>query len=268
MSIIKAKASAKSTVLQVALLLAKQVLFCKSPSWWRSEYCFASRPGGEACRSPCWRKSWIKSVSTGLGGPGEKGHSTLLSLLATGLGGPGEGGHSTLLSLLATGLGGPGEEGHSTLLSLLAKVLGGPGEEGHSTLLSLLATGLGGPGEEGHSTLLSLLATGLGGPGEEGHSTLLSLLGPGEEGRSTLLSLLATGLGGPADDDVVAAHAQCKVEASEHSGFERHGNADTPELKRRPDWLEKNWHKELRDDHIKMLKSDTESYRRSNRQGK
>ena len=51
------------------------------------------------------------------------------------------------------------------------------------------------------------------------------------------------GLGGPADDDVVAAHAQCKVEASEHSGFERHGNADTPELKRRPEWLEKNWHK-------------------------
>ena len=125
---------------------------------------------------------------------------------------------------------------------------------------------LGRPGPKGNLTLLSLLAKVLRGPGEPGRSTLLSLLGPGEEGRSTLLSLLATGLGGPADDDVVAAHAQCKVEASEHTGFERHGSADTPELKRRPKWLEKNWHKELRDDHIKMLKSDTESYRRSNRQ--
>ena len=34
------------------------------------------------------------------------------------------------------------------------------------------------------------------------------------------------------------------------AGFERHGNVDTPELKRRPEWLEKNWHKELQDDHI------------------
>ena len=96
-----------------------------------------------------------------------------------------------------------------------------------STLLSLLAKVLGRPGPKGNLTLLSLLAKVLRGPGEPGRSTLLSLLGPGEEGRSTLLSLLATGLGGPADDDVVAAHAQCKVEASEHTGFERHGSADT-----------------------------------------
>ena len=57
--------------------MAKQVLVCKSPSWWRSKYWFASRPGGEACRSPCWRKSWKPKPST------------LLSLLATGLSGSG-----------------------------------------------------------------------------------------------------------------------------------------------------------------------------------
>ena len=90
-----------------------------------------------------------------------------------------------------------------------------------------------------------------------GRSTLLSLLakvlGPGDD-DSTLLSLLAKVLG-PGDDDTavlglgdvlchdVAAHAQCKGEASKHTGFERHGNTDTPELKRRPEWLEKNWHK-------------------------
>ena len=168
--------------------------------------------------------------------------STLLSLLAKVLGGPREEGW-TLLSLLAKVLGGAGR---STLLSLLAKVLGGAREE-RWTLLSLLAKVRGEPREE-RWTLLSLLAKVLGGPrlrgpGVPGRSTLLSLLGPGEEGRSTLLSLLATGLGGPADDDVVAAHAQCKVEASEHTGFERHGSADTPELKRRPECLEKNWHK-------------------------
>ena len=96
------------------------------------------------------------------------------------------------------------------------------------------------------STLLSLQVLG---PGDDS-STLLSLqvLGP------ALLSLLAKVLG-PGDDDTavlglgdvlchdVAAHAQCKGEASEHTGFERHGNTDTPELKRRPEWLEKNWHK-------------------------
>ena len=30
---------------------------------------------------------------------------------------------------------------------------------------------------------------------------------------------------------VVGAYAQCKDEASEYTGFECHGNADTPELK-------------------------------------
>ena len=129
--------------------------------------------------------------------------------------------------------------GRSTLLSLLAKVLGPADDD--STLLSLQVLG---PGDD-DSTLLSLLAKVLG-PGDD-DSTLLSLL-------ATLLSLLAKVLG-PGDDDTavlglgdvlchdVAAHAQCKGEASEHTGFERHGNTDTPELKRRPEWLEKNWHK-------------------------
>ena len=162
---------------------------------------------------------------------------------------------------------GPGDDetavlgaGRSTLLSLLAKVLGpgddenrGSSERGRSTLLSLLAKVLG-PGDDetavlgaGASTLLSLLAKVLG-PGDDETS------GP-RSSVATLLSLLAKVLG-PGDDDPprssdwgsvlchdVAAHAQCKGEASEHTGFERHGNTDTPELKRRPEWLEKNWHK-------------------------
>ena len=102
----------------------------------------------------------------------------------------------------------------------------------------------------GDAALLSLLAEVLG-PGEERRSAFLSLLaevlGPGEERRSAFLSLLA---------EVLAAHAQCKDEASGYTGFERHGNADTPELKSVPEWLEEKLAKTLRKN-IKMLKNDT-----------
>eukprot|EP00439_Symbiodinium_sp_Y106_P049067 s4178_g6.t1 len=87
--------------------------------------------------------------------------------------------------------------------------------------------------------------------------SLLEVLRPREEGRSTLLSLEREAA---ADDDaallsllagvllchdVVAAHAQCKDEASEYTRFERHGNADTPELKSVPEWLEEKLAKTL-----------------------
>ena len=49
--------------------------------------------------------------------------------------------------------------------------------------------------------------------------------------------------------DVVAAHAQCKDEASEYTGFERHGNADTPELKSVPEWLEEKLAKTATEEH-------------------
>ena len=54
-----------------------------------------------------------------------------------------------------------------------------------------------------------------------------------------------------------AAQARCKDEASEHTGFERHGNADTPEIRKNiPEWLEEKLAKTLRKN-IKMLKNDT-----------
>ena len=62
--------------------------------------------------------------------------------------------------------------------------------------------------------------------------------------EAAFLSLLKVGV---LCHDVVAAHAQCKDEASEYTGFEGHGNADTPELKSVPEWLEE-----------KMLKNDTQ----------
>ena len=184
---------------------------------------------------------------------------------------------STLLSLLAKVLG-PREEGHSTLLSLLEVLR--PREEGRSTLPSLNWEAAGDddaallsllevlrPREEGRSTLLSLNWEAAG-DDEAALLSLLEVLRPREEVPSTLLSLNREAA---ADDDaallsllagvllchdVVAAHAQCKDEASEYTRFERHGNADTPELKSVPEWLEEKLAKTLRKN-IKMLKNDT-----------
>ena len=100
--------------------------------------------------------------------------------------------------------------------------------------------------------LLSLLE--VLGPRDKGHSTLLSLnREAAADDDAALLSLLAGVL---LCHDVVAAHAQCKDEASEYTRFERHGNADTPELKSVPEWLEEKLAKTLRKN-IKMLKNDT-----------
>mmetsp|Transcript_5789 Transcript_5789/g.13685 ORF Transcript_5789/g.13685 Transcript_5789/m.13685 type:complete len:201 (+) Transcript_5789:132-734(+) len=83
-------------------------------------------------------------------------------------------------------------------------------------------------------------------------SLLPEVLGPGARGA------FGRRLDGPVVlcHDVVAAHAQCKDEASEYTRFERHGNADTPELKSVPEWLEEKLAKTLRKN-IKMLKNDT-----------
>lgn len=52
-----------------------------------------------------------------------------------------------------------------------------------------------------------------------------------------------------------AAQARCKDEASEHTGFERHGNADTPEIRKKTSLsgLRKHLPKQLRKN-MKMLK--------------
>ena len=122
------------------------------------------------------------------------------------------------------------------------------GEEGRSTLLSLNWEAAG----DDDAALLSLLEVLR--PREEGHSTLLSLnREAAADDDAALLSLLAGVL---LCHDVVAAHAQCKDEASEYTRFERHGNADTPELKSVPEWLEEKLAKTLRKN-IKMLKNDT-----------
>lgn len=80
--------------------------------------------------------------------------------------------------------------------------------------------------------------------------SLLEVLGPKGKSHSALLSLLWHG--------VVAAHAQCKEEASEYTGFQRHGNADTPEQNRVPECLRQNLYEQLRKT-IKMLKNDKKS---------
>ena len=134
------------------------------------------------------------------------------------------------------------------LLSLLEVLR--PREEGRSTLLSLNWEAAG----DDDAALLSLLEVLR--PREEGHSTLLSLnREAAADDDAALLSLLAGVL---LCHDVVAAHAQCKDEASEYTRFERHGNADTPEpeLKSVPEWLEEKLAKTLRKN-IKMLKNDT-----------
>ena len=206
--------------------------------------------------------------------PREEGRSTLLSLNWEAAGDD----DAALLSLLEVLR--PREEGRSTLLSLnweAAKddleVLR-PREEGRSTLLSLNWEAAKDDLEvlrprEARSTLLSLNWEAAG-DDDAALLSLLEVLRPREEGRSTLLSLNWEAAG---DDDaallsllagvllchdVVAAHAQCKDEASEYTRFERHGNADTPEpeLKSVPEWLEEKLAKTLRKN-IKMLKNDT-----------
>ena len=77
------------------------------------------------------------------------------------------------------------------------------------------------------------------------HSVLAEVLGPGDD-EAAFLSLLKVGV---LCHDIVAAHAQCKDEASEYTGFEGHGNADTPELKSVPDWLEEKLAKTATEEH-------------------
>ena len=77
------------------------------------------------------------------------------------------------------------------------------------------------------------------------HSLLAEVLGPGDD-EAAFLSLLKVGV---LCHDVVAAHAQCKDEASEYTGFEGHGNADTPELKSVPEWLEEKLAKTATEEH-------------------
>ena len=236
------------------------------------EPCFASRPGGEAStvlqvallakqafsrREPSSCQSWDDPLLSLLEvlRPREEGRSTLLSLNWEAAGDD----EAALLSLLEVLR--PREEGRSTLLSLNWEAAG----DDEAALLSLLEVLR--PREEGRSTLLSLNWEAAG-DDEAALLSLLEVLRPREEGRSTLLSL---NWEAAADDDaallsllagvllchdVVAAHAQCKDEASEYTRFERHGNADTPELKSVPEWLEEKLAKTLRKN-IKMLKNDT-----------
>jgi len=78
---------------------------------------------------------------------------------------------------------------------------------------------------------------------------LADVLGPGPSVRPSLLAEVLR-LGQPfLCHDVVAAHAQCKDEASEYTGFERHGNADTLELKSVPEWLEEKLAKTATEEH-------------------
>ena len=85
---------------------------------------------------------------------------------------------------------------------------------------------------------------------KDGGAAFLSLLEVLGKRHSALLSLLWHG--------VVAAHAQCKEEASEYTGFQRHGNADTREQNSVPECLRQNLYEQLRKT-IKMLKNDKKS---------
>ena len=149
-------------------------------------------------------------------------------------------------SLLAEVLG-PGDD-EAAFLSLLARVLG-PGDDDDVAFLSLLAE-VPRPvvAEEKHAVAAPdlpkpfNLADYFSQDSTAFHSVLAEVLGPGDD-EAAFLSLLKVGV---LCHDIVAAHAQCKDEASEYTGFEGHGNADTPELKSVPDWLEENSQKQLR----------------------
>ena len=207
----------------------------------------------ENCEAPFRRGDYLARKRLGF-------HSLLAEVL-----GPGDD-EAAFLSLLARVLG-PGDDDDVALLSLLAEV---PrpvvAEEKHvvaapdlpkpfnladyfaqdsTAFHSLLAEVLG-PGDD-EAAFLSLLARVLG-PGDDEAaflSLLARVLGPGDD-EAAFLSLLKVGV---LCHDIVAAHAQCKDEASEYTGFEGHGNADTPELKSVPDWLEEKLAKTATEEH-------------------